>query len=87
MYLIGNRHIVAFWNGYENMRCGVSLTSVCEHFYLTKAEVILITPIVSDVHVTSLMPKTIITDEQDAWILETAFECSAWFVQSFTLRQ
>jgi hypothetical protein len=64
-----------------------SLTSVREHLYLTEAEVILITPVISDVHVTSLVSEAIITGEQDTWILETAFESSTWFVQSFALRK
>jgi hypothetical protein len=67
--------------------CRRFLTSVSEHLNLTKAEVILITPVISDIHVTPLVPETIVTGEQDAWILESAFESSTWLVQRFALRQ
>jgi hypothetical protein len=60
---------------------------VCKHLHLTQAEVVLVPAVIPDVHVASLVPETIITGEQNAWVLETTFEGCTGFVQRLTLGQ
>ena len=60
---------------------------MCKHFDLTKAEVVLVPAVIPDVHVAPLVSETIITGEQNAWVLETTFEGCAGFVQSLALGQ
>jgi hypothetical protein len=60
---------------------------VCKHLHLTQAEVVLVPAVIPDVHVAPLVSETIITEEQNAWVLETTFEGCAGFVQRLALRQ
>lgn len=60
---------------------------MCKHLHLTQAEVVLVTAIVPDVHVAPLVSETIITGEQNAWILETTFEGCAGLIQRLALGQ
>ena len=62
-------------------------TSVCKHLHLTQAEVVLVAAVIPDVHVATLVSETVITGEQNAWVLEATFEGGAGFVQGFALRQ
>ena len=60
---------------------------MCKHLHLTQAEVVLVSAVVPDVHVASLVSETIITGEENAWILETTFEGCAGLVERLALRQ
>jgi hypothetical protein len=60
---------------------------MCKHLHLTQAEVVLVPAVIPDVHVAPLVSETIITEEQNAWVLETALEGCAGFVQRLALRQ
>jgi hypothetical protein len=62
-------------------------TSVRKHLHLTEAEVVLVPAVIPDVHVTPLVSETIITGEQNARVLETAFEGGAGFVQRLAFGQ
>ena len=60
---------------------------MCKHLHFTQAEVVLVPAVVPDVHVAPLVSETIVTGEQNAWVLETTFEGGAGFVQRLALGQ
>jgi hypothetical protein len=62
-------------------------TSVRKHLHLTQAEVVLVPAVIADVHVTTLVSETVITGEENAWVLKTTFEGGAGLVQGLTFGQ